>query len=219
MQLANGITFCLVGDEPVFLDEVGDRYFQLPPRLTDAFRSVLGREKLTTAEEEGLLALSCFQSDGSEGLGLFPFQIPMPPRSALEEDGEQDRFGVLATAEVGALLLRWNRRVRKLGLAGCFNIVRRWKQGSRPIEHFNSSRITMLARRFESARRLVPIAPRCLPDSLALLDFLSRRFVAGSLVVGVRLHPFRAHCWIQAGDITLNESLDGIAAYTPIRMI
>ena len=39
------------------------------------------------------------------------------------------------------------------------------------------------------------------------------------MIVGVRLHPFSAHCWLQVDDIVLNDTLEGIAPYTVIRGI
>ncbi|WP_434213483.1 lasso peptide biosynthesis B2 protein [[Pseudomonas] boreopolis] len=56
-------------------------------------------------------------------------------------------------------------------------------------------------------------------DSLSLLRFLSRRELPANIVFGVTLAPFAAHCWVQAGDIVLNETLSDANAHTPIRMI
>ena len=36
---------------------------------------------------------------------------------------------------------------------------------------------------------------------------------------GVTSEPFAAHCWVQAGDIVLNETLSDANAHTPIRMV
>jgi len=72
---------------------------------------------------------------------------------------------------------------------------------------------------FARARRYVPIEPICLLDSLALLRFLSRRGLPANIVFGVAPEPFAAHCWVQASDIVLNETLSDANAHTPIRMI
>jgi hypothetical protein len=65
----------------------------------------------------------------------------------------------------------------------------------------------------------VPIEPVCLLDSLSLLRFLSRRGLSTNIVFGVTPEPFAAHCWVQAGDMVLNEALFDTHAYTPIRMV
>jgi hypothetical protein len=73
-----------------------------------------------------------------------------------------------------------------------------------------------LARRFTEAQLHLPRLSRCLPRSLALLDFLARRACPAQLVFGVRTHPFEAHCWVQAGNIVLNDTLSRVGWYTPI---
>ena len=35
-------------------------------------------------------------------------------------------------------------------------------------------------------------------------------------VFAVKGAPFAAHCWIQLGDIVLNDSVENVRAYTPI---
>ena len=74
-------------------------------------------------------------------------------------------------------------------------------------------------RQFARARRYVPIEPVCLLDSLSLLRFLSRRGLSANIVFGVTSEPFAAHCWVQAGDVVLNETLSDANAYTPIWMV
>jgi hypothetical protein len=72
---------------------------------------------------------------------------------------------------------------------------------------------------FARARRYVPIEPVCLLDSLSLLRFLSRRGLPANIVFGVAPEPFAAHCWVQAGDMVLNETLSDANAHTPIRWV
>ena len=73
-----------------------------------------------------------------------------------------------------------------------------------------------LARRFAEAQLHLPRLSRCLPRSLPLLDFLTRRACPAQMVFGVRTHPFEAHCWVQAGNIVLNDTLSRVRWYTPI---
>jgi hypothetical protein len=35
-------------------------------------------------------------------------------------------------------------------------------------------------------------------------------------VIGVKLNPFAAHCWLQVGDVVLNDLPERVAAFTPI---
>lgn len=60
---------------------------------------------------------------------------------------------------------------------------------------------------------------RCLSRSLALAHALIDRQVRPELVIGVRLNPFGAHCWVQHGQRLLNESPDQARLFTPILAI
>lgn len=59
----------------------------------------------------------------------------------------------------------------------------------------------------------------CFFRSLALLKYLSLYRMSADWVFGVRLSPFSAHCWIQCGQVVLNERLDNVLNYTPIMRI
>jgi hypothetical protein len=65
----------------------------------------------------------------------------------------------------------------------------------------------------------VPIAPKCLPDTLVLRDWLARAGLGPALVFGVRMDPFGAHCWLQSGSLVLNDAVDRIAAFTPVLVL
>ena len=82
-----------------------------------------------------------------------------------------------------------------------------------------SAKVLAVAAQFNRARRVVPIDTVCLLDSLALLNFLARRGLFARLVMGVKLNPFAAHCWVQHQDIILNDAFDRAGAFTPILVV
>lgn len=57
---------------------------------------------------------------------------------------------------------------------------------------------------------------RCLWDSLALAFFLLRRKVQCEWVFAVQMQPFGAHCWIESGDVLLNDALEYARQFIPI---
>lgn len=87
-------------------------------------------------------------------------------------------------------------------------------RASRDVEALRSATLDFLA-----ARRFLPIQPRCLLDSVALLDFLSRRGLDADLVFGVIPRPFSAHCWLQVGAVALNDELDNLVGRAPILVV
>lgn len=72
---------------------------------------------------------------------------------------------------------------------------------------------------FRRVRLYVPVGMRCLVDSVALARFLRRRKRNVHVVFGVAVDPFSAHCWVQAGDIVLNDTLGNVTSHTPIRVV
>jgi hypothetical protein len=79
--------------------------------------------------------------------------------------------------------------------------------------------ITELYGVFQTLRPYYPRRYLCLFDSLALLHFLARYGIFPQWVYGVRLEPFNAHCWVQTGDLVINDIVDIVRDYTPIMSI
>lgn len=75
------------------------------------------------------------------------------------------------------------------------------------------------ARRFWTLLPYLPIEGECLVRSALLMRFLHRQGLHADWVFGVRLHPFAAHCWVQAGDVCLNDDVERLWAYTPIMVV
>ncbi len=71
----------------------------------------------------------------------------------------------------------------------------------------------------DAFHRWIPYAPlpgKCLVRSFVLKRFLSRSGLGVDWVFGVATWPFRAHCWLQAGDVVLDDTVEHVAGYTPI---
>lgn len=65
---------------------------------------------------------------------------------------------------------------------------------------------------------LLPTDSRCLVRSLVYLSLLSRRGVAGTLVIGARTQPeFAAHAWVEVGGDPMLPSGDG--EYKPLTVL
>ena len=69
---------------------------------------------------------------------------------------------------------------------------------------------------FTDLRALYPRPYLCLFDSLALLEFLATYRIFPRLVFGVVADPFQAHCWLQDGNVVLNDDLEQVGKYKPI---
>lgn len=192
--------YCLVEGVPVFLDVTRDRYFRLGPAAEGAFLSRTGDVWPQEAKAARL-----------------PEAIERPRHSALEH-GPQASRGRSAVLSVALSLIRawqilnWGSFARAIGYVGALEPDRR--AGDKVDDLMIESAVA-----FDRARRLLPANRVCLLDSIALAAFLHRRRRHPRLVIGVTLAPFAAHCWLQAGDWVLNESVDHAASFTPILVV
>lgn len=79
-----------------------------------------------------------------------------------------------------------------------------------------------LTRRVAAFRRWLPWAPFpgvCLFRSRMLLSYLRRGGLDAAWIIGVRTWPFEAHCWLQAGDLVLDDTLDNVRSFRPIHWV
>jgi hypothetical protein len=75
------------------------------------------------------------------------------------------------------------------------------------------------ARAFDQLTPFVPFQGQCLFRSFLLLAFLRAGGGDADWVIGVRTYPFEAHCWLQAGDIVLDDAAERVCGFTPILVI
>ena len=61
-----------------------------------------------------------------------------------------------------------------------------------------------------------PFPGACLHRAYFLRLFLRRAGCDADWVFGVRTWPFRAHCWLEARGVVLNDDPEAVRAYTPI---
>lgn len=213
LTLRPTVSYTLVGPRPVFLDVRNDRYCALSPAAGRTLQRLHASPEpvdLRNPEIEEFLASGLFALGATSA--LVPVCHPRAKRGIDSAIGNSIRLGdVLAVARSTVLAQRSLRRDRLAALATPRAAALSMRDGlgrACPPE--------TLAHRFLRARRLLPIAPRCLPDSLALRVWLERHGHPSTLVFAVRLKPFSAHCWLESDGVVLNDAPDRIDRFIPI---
>jgi Transglutaminase-like superfamily len=59
----------------------------------------------------------------------------------------------------------------------------------------------------------------CLLNTIALGEFLAKNHIYPNYIFGVTTNPFSAHCWLQLGNVVLNDTSENVSQYTPILVI
>lgn len=214
-NLPAGISFCEVDGQLVFLDLGRDRYFRIGAGLEQAFRSVfdgageVAEDQIERLRANGLIAV------GDVPEVVEPAAAVEPTASLLERRQQRTYVRPFLLGEMAVRLYRARNIVRHGGLTDAISSLRSGKSRQpalrRPAERFVTP--------YLACRGLLPFAPNCLQDSLALAFYLNRRGASFELVFGVKLAPFAAHCWLQDGPLVLNDSLDSVADFQPILVV
>jgi len=217
-ELADGVRFCETSGRFIFLDIRRDCYFCLPAETEQSFRRLARGRRLSA--NDGLvldgLARDGLLKPSRRRIRLAPERPPVPDRSLALADRKVASAMVarslwcLVSAGAQLRLCPLRRIVRRLerlkrGLAGCSEDV-----GPALIE---------VAAAFRRTELFAAPLDRCLPRSIAAFEALIDRRVPASLVFGVRLQPFGAHCWVQHCRTLVNESVDQVRNFTPILVI
>ncbi|ASR42755.1 hypothetical protein BEN78_04490 [Xanthomonas citri pv. mangiferaeindicae] len=219
--LRHDLSYCLIDGRAIFLDIESDRYFRLGPALESAFLRHTGGKPVDAAGLEALVERRILTT-ATTAEQRAEAQCPTPSRSMLELPAKARTHGFWTLLEVAAIVVRTRRHLRTQALKTIIDALERSRiqhAVRAPLPQHEEARLLNAAGTFVSARLQVPIETCCLLDSLAMTRFLTKRGFATNIIFGVIDDPFSAHCWVQAGDLVLNDTVGNAMSYTPIRVI
>lgn len=207
-QLAPDVHAVAIDEDLVFLDVGRDRYLCLPAmgsRCED-LQGVVCRSgsALATALEGADLLIP------AEGGASSRRPLPvMPGRTVLTAERAGEDLRPLLTAPL--VISEVRRARRRPGLKPWLDMAGPRERGDRNVD-----RVVAAAQAHWWWRPAIPLDGLCLQQSAMLAAHLRRCSLRADWVFGVRLWPFAAHCWLQAGEVCLNDDLEALAPYTPI---
>lgn len=230
--------YCIVDDAVVLLNEETGQYIALPAELNAAFlRATQANHHCETGQRANDVTIR------PEGLIALDSLIEAGVLTTKSDEGHDTSTPALVAAVslLDSLLLHSKSRAikaRNLAAfsAAVFTAIRLMKftrfastvQRIRmaqaripcPSKPLDSASVASLILAFRRMRLWTYSASRaCLFDSLVLSEFLRRNGIATSFVFGVQTKPFRAHAWVQLGDMVVNDRLERVTCYTPILVI
>lgn len=212
--LAPGTGFCETGGELLFLDLARDKYLALRGEDRAAFERLRVGElndsdAMTRLVDTKLLA----RCDGPTSLD--PATIEVPSRDlASAADG---RFSLRMAIAASLALHRARRGMRPDRISATIAEALRRRAGQDgPAD---DKAVEAVATSYAANRWINPVPQRCLIDALALDHILLSRGIASTLVFGVRLAPFRAHCWLQTTSAVLTGTAAEARNFVPILVV
>lgn len=218
------LSYCLIDGRPLFLDLAADRYFRLSDTLEHAFLAHLQGAALSASDAQRLRGRGITPDMAPPGTQQAPSAIEVPRKSAMERVSRNTSFKVKATLgvfrDVYSVHLQLRDHSLKDTLASMATYRGKYaKTHGTGLSEAVQQRFCEASAAFRLPRLYVPVATRCLPDSIALVRFLARRGLFAHLVFGVVADPLSAHCWVQARHIVLNDTVGNACAHTPIRVV
>jgi hypothetical protein len=165
-----------------------------------------------------LTANGIITSNPSNGKPFAESECPQCDRSmeVVELNSPMKRsFFCVARFFLACMRIDWLLRKKRLSRILAKIERRRIRVRSSTVFH-NATCTARLIAAFKHLRPLYPRPYLCLFDSLALLEFLASYRSFPRVVFGVVADPFQAHCWLQEGNVVLNDDLERVAKYKPI---
>lgn len=212
MQLHPDLSFCRIEDRFVFLDLSRDRYFTLGESLAEVFAAALagdaGPDDWARLAEQGITA-------PKDGRPLTPCPPALPSQSLLDLLASPPSTARLAS--LAWAFTRMRATLRRHGLARTTAALADARRAMVPADTDDALIASAMA--YDRLAVLRGTHDLCLPHALALAIHLVRRGYAAEVVFGVQLRPFSAHCWVEQAGWLVNDRLDRVRFYTPIRRL
>jgi hypothetical protein len=206
LHLSPSIHLAKIGQDVVILDARADAYYCLPAAASDI--------------EVGPAGIR-FGDPGLEHQFVEAgFLAKTPPRRrALSPRPQRDLGAVSASqprlADIGLIVLAWLTMLVSYLRADFARLTRCVDDRGAPTTE-PSGEVLRLVAAFERVLPWLPFQGLCLYRAFLLRRVLRWRGHRVRWVFGVRTWPFLAHCWLQAGDVVLDDAAERLVAFTPI---
>ncbi len=197
----------------VFLDVSRDAYSCLPGGSEVAAICSDGRGlRLSDPQLVADLTAAGLLQPLNEALPPTPLRLPRATSSALEDLAAPPQWRDFLEA-LGCLLdlfFHYQGRSFSMILAS----VTSTDSSDQP-----TAALLTIVRRFHRWSPILPVTGKCLLQSFMLRRLLHRSGHEAAWVFGVSTWPFRAHCWLQSGDVVLNDTVERVRAFEPIMVV
>lgn len=215
LMLRPGLAVCSIDGMAVFLDLGADRYFQINRAASELLMEALeGRHEREAASK--FIALGILV-EGTSTQGAAILSRPKPEVALMPDNEGHIPRRWIAIAAVFLTLARWKQMVRPVRLLG-EGLHKRWWR-IRPTKGGDDNMAALVAA-YDQANRLVPLNTNCVSRSHALRAFLAAAAgLQSEVVIGVKLRPFAAHCWLEQEGRLVGDRLDYVDAFTPIAVV
>jgi len=209
----------LIEDDLVVLFLDADRYACLPgvggEIVLDPEQRTLASRDTALLEE---LVAGGVLTDGQARPALEARAWPGAPAQSLYPDRPEALDRRRATMAVPILALA-ARQYRKASLAQIVAWAIAGRRAPTDAASPMPAGLSPCVADFHAWALFAPTSGKCLLRSFLLLAQLRRAGHDALWVFGVATWPFAAHCWLQRGDVVLDDTCERVSRYRPILVI
>jgi len=224
-----GVHARLVGDSWVFLDITRDRYFCLTGEPAHLYSELIASRSRSRSSAKGAALADKLVSRGllvagEQDVHLGERAEPISLHGALDDLAYPPHTSV-RLRDIARFVRQYAicahlQNPRKRNLVHIFEDVRILKSTAQQRTSRAGRDAAALTRSFLQIRPwFFTTHDACFFDSLLLVRFLARAGVPADWVFGIRLSPFRAHCWVSYEGLILNEDSDVVEGFEPILVV
>lgn len=234
-HLAKHVRACRVDDQIIFLDLLRNKYIGVrAPEMAGFWDTILGPcsgEAVSSAPSSAGIVMDWLRRLRDQNLlseetiePLHPAEPVLPePTTSYLADAED----VEPVADWRQLARLWRSVIVSSGWVRGHTLAHIAAEVAalRPRHKRHAEEAQTNAMRFAVAAYVYwrPFAltthDRCLNDSLALIHFMAAQGLYPRWVIGVQVHPFGAHSWVQSGSAVLNDLPERVRRYRPILVV
>jgi hypothetical protein len=169
-----------------------------------------------------MLAKGMLTTDCSRGREATPVRLARPERTLIRPDLEiRPTVRVSFLANLGRAVMVAKRDMRWRSIESVVTHIqtrKQWKASG--DETLDLQQAQHVVRLFVYLRPLFFAARNaCLFDCEVLIELMPYYRLFPGWVFGVMTKPFGAHCWIQAGDVVLNDVPENVRRFEPILVV
>jgi hypothetical protein len=210
-----------VGRHTVFLDLQNDQYLCVhTERLQSIVNSPRDAESPNDPLYEELVQRQLLTQEASEGKAIAPAGAPKPVRDL------PPAYGPAVIRSSPWMILRMlkygygaDRLLKRADLSSAITQLLEKKRQIMAKKDLTTNHSEAWLRSALRARYYYPADRICLRDSHMLMHVLLDHGIDATWVYGVTTDPFSAHCWVQIGDLVVNDTAEQAQRYTPIMVI
>ncbi|HEU0094973.1 MAG TPA: lasso peptide biosynthesis B2 protein [Rhizomicrobium sp.] len=214
LVLRPGFSWCICAEQAVFLDLTRDRYLCLPEALDRAFQRWATGEALSPAEHDALIATSILEPGAGERTPVTWYEPAQCDQAIGSASGGYFRDILAAVAGQ----LRARRWLRHRSIANIVSFLEQ-ERANAPGTQDDERHRQRIASAFVSSAMLLRAADQCLPRAIAAWRICQHHGIEAALILGIRVNPFAAHSWVQAGDAVIVGDYERVRLYTPILVL